>query len=658
MQPVAQDGGSSASRRASFMSPTKASLARFNPNLLPLSKPAESQKPSNRGLESQSRGIRDVVNGGTSSSSGLNPMPSRATAIADMSANVIGLQGAARRRSHTPGDSDPFSRQARSSAARDPRASPPMGDREEVAGMQSTHDGEDTRAADLQNTVQAADTLPAQATGSNPRQPATPPNPRPPRASSGMGKTDNGEPRLPSTPVHLGIEKPPERPKGLLSSSSGRRRTKEGSSSSSSRRHRGEGSSRPRSSPLKIQEAAPDAAVSRPARVHINLGPRIYISNTPRPPPTKEEEEQHKIQEALAGLESKLLEIEDSLMCQSLVSRWLEGDAKEMKTLSKRKREALQAGVKVSRAREGLIRSQTRQQRDENHVMADASAYDHYGKDWCEIGLICIYRPLNKTSSQKQTSTVPLSLVQRLDRFLTFSNVSTSRNASGNVDTSQQIDFDTQHSGAAPFTIATSDSILLPSTADDNFQYRHDLALSSPQQLLRAKLQITVNVPIQKIDQLRVLGISPWADRELGHWLRALPLDSEISVIGTAVGRYYEVCLDRAQCFLAAEQGFKDLIADASMMESPESSRLSRYLGRQDISFARDQVNLDIVWLVSFDDDGEVTSLITAKSRFPGTWRRAVGAELDKINDAFKLLVKEKGALEAINVICKLVFPA
>lgn len=273
----------------------------------------------------------------------------------------------------------------------------------------------------------------------------------------------------------------------------------------------------------------------------------------------------------------------------------------------------------------------------------------------CEVLLICIYRIASST--RLSSSTVPLSLVERLDRFLPFSKPPPGGHGSQDLDASQQLDADGPQDEIAPFTITTVNAMLLPSTADDALQQRLDLTLLAPRQLLRAKLQVTLNVSNQTIEKLRVLGLSPWADRELGGWLRALPADSALSVIGTSFGRYYEISRDRAQCFLDSAQDFKALIADTIVLESPEHSRLSKYLGRQDITFIRDQVSFDVAWLVSFGDDGEVKSRTTAKARFPDMWRRTVGAELEKIGDAFDLLVKEKGAFEAIRVVCKLMFP-
>ncbi|KAK4696373.1 hypothetical protein P7C71_g1531, partial [Lecanoromycetidae sp. Uapishka_2] len=211
-------------------------------------------------------------------------------------------------------------------------------------------------------------------------------------------------------------------------------------------------------------------------------------------------------------------------------------------------------------------------------------------------------------------------------------------------------------STAVPVTNENTQARPTSKDPDGVLQQRQDLLLCSAQQILRAKLQATVNIPTQTIETLQIKGMSPWADRELGGWMRALPMDSNLSVIGTAFGKYYEMARTRAQCFLDAERGLKTLIADPKTLEHTGDARLSNYFGNQDISFSREHVTLDIAWLASFGDDGDVESHVTARAKFPDTWRRTAGADLDRIGDAFDLLAKERGVLEAIRVVCKLIF--
>lgn len=360
-----RDGEPNSSQRASFMSPTKASLARFNPGLLPPSDSAESRIRSGRDLDIQDRHTRDGKNGRQVQLRDQERSTNGAFARPSLGANGTSLEATPQRRSRTPKEDDASSRELRFAITQYLRASPPDGERDTVDGARATQVEGDTHDTDRYNdTAPPADAPTVQAEFQNPQQPNTPSNPRVPRTSSGMGQSDDGEPSLPSTPIHLGLERPPERPKGLLFSSP-------------SRRQRREGSSRPKSSPLKPQDPAPDLSISRPPRVYTSLGHRIYLPNMPRPPPRNEETEQYKLQETLAGLEKKLLEIEDSLIRQSLVSRWQQEDGKDMKALTKRKREASQNSTKVSRSREELAQIRGHQAShagDEENATVRASA--------------------------------------------------------------------------------------------------------------------------------------------------------------------------------------------------------------------------------------------------------------------------------------------
>jgi hypothetical protein len=342
------------------MSPTKASLARFNPSLLPPSKVAESQRPSSRASDILGRGIRD----GTKGVAARQATTNGATPTPDLSANGTGLRATPQRRSRTPPETGPSTRKARSTIAPNPRASPPDDEREDGNGVQTRHEKEARQSAIGQSsTIRAASAPSVPATNRDLRQPITPTNPGLPRVSSGMGQSGDGEPSLPSTPVHLGIENPPERPKGLLFSSPSRRPRRGGTSSA-------------KSSPLKPHDPASDLPVERQPHIHTKLGPRIYVTKTPRPPPTTEEAEQNKMREMLVGLEQKLLEIEDRLIRQSLVTRWQQADSKEMKGLTKRKKEALQTSAKIVRGREELLQKQNDQillPRDQDQEISGAS---------------------------------------------------------------------------------------------------------------------------------------------------------------------------------------------------------------------------------------------------------------------------------------------
>ena len=109
---------------------------------------------------------------------------------------------------------------------------------------------------------------------------------------------------------------------------------------------------------------------------------------------------------------------------------------------------------------------------------------------------------------------------------------------------------------------------------------------------------------------------------------------------------------------MESEREFKALLPNRRITGRAGSSNLVSHLGRQELKFSRNLVVLDFVWKISINNDGEVEGNISAKASFPDTWRRTEGgAELGKIDEAFDLLVKDRGALEAIRVVCTLIFP-
>ena len=171
-----------------------------------------------------------------------------------------------------------------------------------------------------------------------------------------MGFSEDGEPSLPSTPVHLGFEAPAERPKGLLFSSPNRRSKRKETTAT-------------KSSPLKPNDAGPSPSLKTSDSVPCNLGPRIYISSIPQPPPTEQQTTQLKLRDNLLAMEQQLQEIGDRLVRQTLVLNWYQKDGKETKEISKLKKDILTRSAKISRFRDeidfaGLPESTDRGRRD------------------------------------------------------------------------------------------------------------------------------------------------------------------------------------------------------------------------------------------------------------------------------------------------------
>ena len=211
----------------------------------------------------------------------------------------------------------------------------------------------------------------------------------------------------------------------------------------------------------------------------------------------------------------------------------------------------------------------------------------------------------------------------------------------------------------APFNITLATATLLAPTPASALLLEQEVFLSSARQLLQARLQVTLDVTEHHITKLDVLEIDTSADQELGTWLRSPTSNNDLPTIGKAFGRYYDESKNRAECFRDSELEFDTLLSSKTSSTGLGQDVLVSYFGRQHLSFSRELVTLKIAWLVSIKDDGEVGSSISAEAKFPGAWQRTAGGDnLMKVGNAFDMLVKDRGAKEAIRVVCSLMFPS
>ena len=253
------------------------------------------------------------------------------------------------------------------------------------------------------------------------------------------------------------------------------------------------------------------------------------------------------------------------------------------------------------------------------------------------------------------------SLTSHLVHFLPFGRSLPQARAPSidNQDAARYAAREIPESAAAPFNVTLSRVNLLPPTGGPANSYCRNLVLTSPMQLLQAKLQVTMDGADLMVTGLNILEISQWAHRELGTWFALLNGNKNLSAVGAAFGHHYVVSKERAECFRDSEQEFQAVLDSQTVAASINQHDLSPYLGRPTLTFSREPVTLEFSWLVSINDEGEVESLISAKANFPASWEQTQGGDqLAKIGEAFDILVKDRGPKEAIRVVCKLIFPS
>jgi hypothetical protein len=221
IEPAGRDERTLTPGRASYMSPTKSTLARYNPSFLP--------RPKSAGNGDQRPGEEAALGGGQHTASSprrLNAVPLRPTTPSErpppparLSASPIragsasprrisaiggALSSPARRRSRTPGRrSEPPPLPSARLDYNAPKFAPPV-------IPETMEDAADTQLSlELEATIEEAAT---QAQASEGRIPAL--------------IDEEREPELPPTPEHLGLKPMPSPPKGLMSSSPSARKSK------------------------------------------------------------------------------------------------------------------------------------------------------------------------------------------------------------------------------------------------------------------------------------------------------------------------------------------------------------------------------------------------------------------------------------------------
>ena len=219
-------------RPASFVSPTKASLARYNPSLLPRLKSAgEVSQPSD-----SARQVIDRQHGEKMGrlSNGLNPVGLRSTVLSSSPTKLGGRLRAstvspnrnsissARGTSHAPKWSSrtPGLGRALSPAKVQPRSNSPVITASPLRPAQDSEAAvEDTESQPLEFESSASAAAPLQSGPVSKSQ------------NRVRREEDHEEPELPLTPTQLGLQVAPEPPKGLLYSSPSRKLGKRNGSS-------------------------------------------------------------------------------------------------------------------------------------------------------------------------------------------------------------------------------------------------------------------------------------------------------------------------------------------------------------------------------------------------------------------------------------------
>ena len=229
---------------------------------------------------------------------------------------------------------------------------------------------------------------------------------------------------------------------------------------------------------------------------------------------------------------------------------------------------------------------------------------------------------------------------------------------------------------------------------------QRELKLTSPTSILKVGMTLVTDTVTQTVVSLHLSGISPWANAELGAWIRKQVSSGDVSSIGWACGRYWEAVSIRAKCWARCKARFpllvpgqcrdqmeepgpkaknqkrtndrtkkgskaptneRDVDEDVNERSFPASvsqSDVIANISSQSLLFSRSGISLLISWRIVFDWVGEAKSDVSAVASFPKTWRTAdERGSLNKVGEAFDRLVRQRGVLDGIRIMVQLIFP-
>lgn len=325
------------------------------------------------------------------------------------------------------------------------------------------------------------------------------------------------------------------------------------------------------------------------------------------------------------------------------------------------------------------------------------------------IGYSSIIMSPNPTHAPVPHGEKPPSIASQLSLFLPFSKLVVPPSRTSPTPTSPMPShLPLQLEDPLPYlriftslTVSMVDTLVPSSESDQPLLQHRVITLSSPYNLFQIKLRMSTDPTDESVHSISVTTISRWAASELGSWIEEQAAIGDISSIGWACGRYWEVAETRARCWEQCHRRFHHLIsskvegieeAETRDTNGYNSERIDRrkednipnveqtsdvesdsdheqtntlgshtalclHLGEQCLLFSQGGVSLLVTWRTGFDWTGEVESHITACASFPKAWRNIdERASLEQVGDIFDRLLRQRGVFEAVRIVVALLF--
>jgi hypothetical protein len=169
---------------------------------------------------------------------------------------------------------------------------------------------------------------------------------------------------------------------------------------------------------------------------------------------------------------------------------------------------------------------------------------------------------------------------------------------------------------------------------------KHTIDIVGPQNLLTAQVSITIDALAHEVIDLHILRISPWAERELGTFIRGKAQERDLGNACWAIDSYWEVARKRAEYWQKCETAFSHLLAGRTGEDTenrPQTKNktisrkdLNRHLGRDTLVLQDKHVLLKLNWRINFDWTGEAQSDITVEPAFPRVCKSTLCCEVPR----------------------------
>ena len=445
------------------------------------------------------------------------------------------------------------------------------------------------------------------------------------------------DPELPPTPVQLGLETRPPPPAGILSSSPQRK----------------------------------------------GAGRKAVFKKSPLKPTSEATEQFASEASGLNAASNQTVEQPSQQPGQGTGDQGDEGMSDDLEfTEQRQKLESLSKQLEALRSDVSFLLSQDRRNRGNAQQSVAQESVDRLVYFVCTIflGNADIDRTILTTATpQEQSKSSPLKatpLATRLSAFLPFSKKPKPLPEDPLLEAELLPSYKPIESANplsnlqafSPFTISSVQRLINIRSGDALLnQQRLHLSSSSPAELDLSFVLLS-DTDTDTVEHLSLESISPWADAELGSWIRRQAEDTaDMATIGWGSSRYLEVAKSRARCWARCCRDFPQYIStsnsqlDSATSRAPKSldTEMTRCLGKPSIHFESktSKASLVFTWRITSDWIGDTESQVSALAALPPRWTQldSQRESLTKIPEAFEKLVKKIGVYEAIKVMVGIV---